>query len=115
MISLEALPSKFLNFSHWYLFDSNCNSASLPALDDVRGGFNAQTTEEFSCTEFDNFKSNGVIKGDAYKCAGKLDEAKSANGGASTTGKGGKDSGASTRAGVSVLALFAAGAAMLVL
>lgn len=100
-------------------FNANCNSATLPSLDDVRGGFNAQTTANFSCTEFDNYHNNGVIKGDGYKCAGKLDEAKSSTGGASTSGSGGSSGsdkpGSAARAGISVLALLAAGVAMLAL
>jgi hypothetical protein len=93
--------------------------ATLPSLDDVRGGFNVQTTANFSCTEFDNYHSSGVIKGDGYTCAGKLDEAKSSTGGASTGSGGSSDNanktGSATRAGVNALVLLAAGAVVLVL
>lgn len=101
-------------------FSGDFTYATLPSLDDVRGGFNAQTTANFSCTEFDNYHNSGVIKGDGYKCEGKLNEAQSSTGGASTTGSGGNSgssnkTGSASRAGVNVLALLTAGAAVLVL
>jgi len=96
-------------------------NATLPQLDDVRGGFNLQTTEEFDCTEFDKKHTSGVVKGDEYTCKGKLSEAKSTNGGASTTGGSGSGSGsgqknaATGRAGISTFALIAVVAATLIL
>lgn len=98
-------------------FSGSFTNATLPALDDVRGGMNIQTTEEFDCTEFDNYKSDGVVKGNGYTCEGKLDEAKSSSGGSSTSGSGNSSDNTSSaaRAGVSIVALFAACAAMLVL
>jgi len=96
-------------------------NATLPELDDVRGGFNLQTTEEFSCAEFDKKKSSGVIKGDEYTCKGKLSEAKSSEGGASTSGGSGsggsgeKKNAAAGRAGISTFALIAVVAATMIL
>jgi len=47
------------------------NNGSLPALKDVRGGLNIQTTSTtFDCTPFDNDKTNSVVKG-VYTCATK--------------------------------------------
>lgn len=44
-------------------------SVSLPALSDVRGGFNMQSSSpDFSCSSFDSAHSNQVIKG-TYVCA----------------------------------------------
>ena len=45
-------------------------SVSLPAIADVRGGFNLQTSATFDCSAFQTDSSNGVIKG-TYVCAGK--------------------------------------------
>lgn len=40
----------------------------MPALNDVRGGFNMQTTStEFSCNPFDDAQNKEVIKG-VYSC-----------------------------------------------
>jgi hypothetical protein len=94
-------------------------SASFPKLDDVRGGFNLQTTQEFDCSAFDKLHSSGVIKGDQYICKAKLSEARSSEGGASTTGGSGSGrnntkSAASGRVGINAFALLA-GAAVLVL
>jgi hypothetical protein len=78
---------------------------------------NVQTTEEFDCTEFKGYKDSGVIKGNGYTCEGKLDEAKSSSGGSSTSGSGNSSdtTNSAARAGVSIVSLFAACAAMLVL
>ena len=44
-------------------------SVSLPALSDVRGGFNMQSSSpDFSCSSFDNAHNSQVIKG-TYVCA----------------------------------------------
>jgi len=49
-------------------FAGEFNNASLPALHDVRGGLNIQTTSStFDCTPFNNDKSNSVVKG-VYNC-----------------------------------------------
>lgn len=84
-----------MSFIHIYL-NKNCTTTkliftcrvSLPKLDDVRGGFNLQSTEKLDCTQFDNYKSDGVIKGSKMTCKGEADVAESTNGGASTKGDG---------------------------
>ncbi|KAI9651622.1 MAG: hypothetical protein M1829_002586 [Trizodia sp. TS-e1964] len=58
------------------------SSASLSALEDVRGAFDFQTTETFDCSAFDNLKSSAV-KGN-YACSGNQASAATATG--STTG-----------------------------
>lgn len=50
-----------------------CFRAAFPKLTDVRGTFNAQTSGNFSCTEFNGYKKAQVVKG-LYFC-----KAKSAN------------------------------------
>lgn len=86
-------------------------SVSFPSLEDVRGGFNLQTTQQIDCTVFNKLHSNGVIKGDEYVCKGSLGEARSSEGGASTTGGSGGSNGtkgaASKQAGISTFALVA--------
>jgi len=69
----------------------NFKEAALPALDDVSGGFNLQSTDDLDCTGFDKLKG-GVVRG-KYVCKSNLDEAESSTGGAGTKGdgKGGKD------------------------
>jgi len=45
------------------------DNATLPALKDVRGGLNIQTSSStFDCTPFDNDKQNSIVKG-VYTCA----------------------------------------------
>lgn len=85
------------------------SSVTLPSLEDVQGGFNIQSTEELDCTEFDQFKSEGVIKGDAYICRAKesnpttVDGAPGADGGSSGSGDGSGKQGAAGRVAVSSL------------
>jgi hypothetical protein len=42
-------------------------NVSLPALTEVKGGFNAESTGNFSCSAFDSLRSNSVIQG-TYNC-----------------------------------------------
>ncbi|KAI5784625.1 hypothetical protein EDC01DRAFT_202516 [Geopyxis carbonaria] len=89
---------------------------SLPKLDDVRGGFNLQSTEKLDCTQFDNYKSDGVIKGSLMTCKGEADVAESTNGGASTKGDGSSDKDTSGAGQVALnlgLAAFAGAAALM--
>lgn len=58
----------------------------LPALDDVRGGLNVQSTEELDCDALNELEGSAV-KGE-YECKGKLEVAESTEGGASTQGDG---------------------------
>jgi hypothetical protein len=52
-------------------FAGTFNNASLPALKDVRGGLNIQTSSTtFDCTPFENDKSNSIVKG-VFTCAAK--------------------------------------------
>ena len=47
------------------------DSVELPALTEVYGGFNLQSSGNFSCSAFDKDHSNGVIRG-TYTCKGDL-------------------------------------------
>jgi len=50
-------------------FNGNFSSVALPALADVRGGFNMQSSAPLDCSPFQKDKSNSVIKG-TFQCAG---------------------------------------------
>jgi hypothetical protein len=76
-----------------------CDSVELPSLDDVRGGFNLQSTDDVSCTEFDSLKSSGGIKGDDYTCAGGKSTAESKTSGLGTTGSGSSSNSTDTKSG----------------
>lgn len=90
-------------------------SVTLPSLDDVRGGFNLQSTEDVSCDEFNDLKSSGVIKGDDFTCAGKKETAESKTGGLGTAGSGSTDNeSAAATFGASMLVAFVAGVAAMV-
>ena len=100
----------------------DCIRVDLPSLEDVRGGFNLQSTKDLDCKEFDGYHTNGVIKGNDYTCEGKQKTAESKTSGLGTNGSGGgSDSGgdnnnAAGRAAVSmVLVAFAGAAALMVL
>jgi len=70
-------------------------NASLPSLQDVRGGFNLQSTAKFDCSGFESLKDDQVVKGDDFTCAGDKDVAESKDGSTSTVGgKAGKSSAA---------------------
>jgi hypothetical protein len=89
-------------------------SVELPSLEDVRGGFNLQSTEEISCTKFDSLKSSGGIKGDDYTCEGNRDTAESKTDGLGTKGNGtGSDSGSPSLGAQMGLVGLAAGLALI--
>jgi len=104
-------------------FSGAFTSVELPSLEDVRGGFNLQSTKDLSCKVFDGYHTNGVIKGNDYTCEGKQKTAESKTSGLGTNGSGGggsssgnNGSDAAGRAAVSmVLAAFAGAAALMVL
>jgi hypothetical protein len=103
-------------------FSGAFTSVDLPSLEDVRGGFNLQSTKDLSCKPFDEYHTNGVIKGNDYTCEGKQKTAESKTSGLGTNGSGGGSSSgnsgsdAAGRAAVSVvLAAFAGAAALMVL
>lgn len=65
-------------------FVGNFNNATLPSLEDVQGGFNLQTTEDFDCSEFEGYGSQ-VIKGDDFVCKGSEEDPQTKDG---TSGAG---------------------------
>lgn len=89
----------------------------LPKLDDVRGGFNLQSTDDVNCGNFTSLKSAGVVKGDDFTCEGKKERAESKTAGLGTDGSGsGDDTSGAVRVGASfATALLAGAVAMFVL
>lgn len=80
------------------------NSVSIPAVTDIRGAFNVQSTSDISseCSKFQNEAGpNDVIKGD-FQCAGKQDtpsDATPTGSSATTSGDGGSGSSGSGSSG----------------
>ncbi|KAL4873139.1 hypothetical protein BDV12DRAFT_160446 [Aspergillus spectabilis] len=72
-------------------FSGAFDDADLPALKNVRGGFNMQSTGNFSCDTFDNWKDN-TIHG-TYKCEAATADPTTSDGssGSGTTTSGGSD------------------------
>ncbi|KAF8242234.1 hypothetical protein K440DRAFT_639368 [Wilcoxina mikolae CBS 423.85] len=92
-------------------FSGVFTEVDLPKLDDVRGGFNLQSTEDVNCASFNSLKGN-VVKGDDFVCAGKKETAESKTGGLGTTGSGSSSNSKSSagRVGVGMGAAALAGA-----
>jgi len=83
-------------------------SGGLPALEDVRGGFNLQSTEDFDCTEFNTMEEDQVIKGDEYTCLSSLDEALTKDGDKAGSGNGGgkdEDKSGAGQIGISIMTM----------
>jgi hypothetical protein len=50
------------------IFDANASfSVTLPGLEEVKGGFNMQSTGSLQCSAFDSLRNNNVILG-SYTC-----------------------------------------------
>jgi len=95
----ETSPSKFCHESHSPSRDSRLTtfSVSLPALGDVRGAFNLQSSADVSssCNVFSKLAgTNNVIKG-KFQCAGE----QAHPGGQGTTVTGSSSSSTSTSKG----------------
>ncbi|KAI5809539.1 hypothetical protein DFH27DRAFT_589384 [Peziza echinospora] len=91
----------------------NLKNATLPELEDVQGGFNLQTSEQFDCKEFDKYQADKVIKGDDYVCKGQLKNPTTKDGKSGGEGNGNGtsgDSAASALAGNSIFGLSAVAA-----
>ena len=61
----------------------------MPDLENVRGGFNVQSSGDFSCDDFDKKHKDKVIRG-KYTCSAKKSNPKSKN------GKSGTETGSSS-------------------
>jgi hypothetical protein len=94
------------------------DNASLPAISDVRGAVNVQSSSNSFTCPFPDIQNNGVVKGKGFVCTGKVSNPTTGTNGtnqtANTSGSGsGSKSGASalttsvTFAGMSVLAALA--------
>ncbi|TGZ80369.1 hypothetical protein EX30DRAFT_307764 [Ascodesmis nigricans] len=88
----------------------------LPALEDVRGTFNLQSTGELDCEPFNELDNSGVVQGGTFTCEGSKEVAESTEGGASTGGGKKKDDDKKGAAGTitaNLALVAAAGAAVL--
>lgn len=66
-------------------FSGKFDEVSLGALENVKGGFNMQSTGNFSCSEFKKLRSDKVIRG-KYQCEGNKDHPTSADGKSGASG-----------------------------
>jgi hypothetical protein len=66
-------------------FSGNFTDVQLPKLKDVKGAFNMQSSGNFSCDPFDEYKADKVIKGSDYTCVSKSNNVQASGTGTSTT------------------------------
>ncbi|KAL3424457.1 GPI-anchored cell wall organization protein ecm33 [Phlyctema vagabunda] len=76
-------------------FSGNFTTPELPALEDVKGGFNMQSTTSISCDGFQKEKDNGAIQG-KYTCKTTEDATSDPDGTATGTSTGSSSSSSST-------------------
>lgn len=69
-----------LHYGHY----ANCSSVEIPKLENVKGGFNVQSTGDFDCDGFDKKHKNKVIRG-SYTCSAKKSNPKTKNGKSGTS------------------------------
>lgn len=80
-MSKSFLPFTFrLHYGHY----ANCSSVEIPKLENVKGGFNVQSTGDFDCDGFDKKHKNKVIRG-SYTCSAKKSNPKTKNGKSGTS------------------------------
>ncbi|KAL9596425.1 MAG: hypothetical protein Q9219_005809 [cf. Caloplaca sp. 3 TL-2023] len=76
-------------------FSGNFTDVELPALTQVQGAFNMQTSGKFDCSAFDKYEDNKVIKG-KYTCRGSETKPGGAGSNPSGTSSGSAASGTSS-------------------
>lgn len=96
------------------------DNASLPSIQDVRGGVNVQSSSSVFTCPFPDIQNNGVVKGKGFVCTGKVSNPSSGVNGTNQTansgGGGGGSSGSSgTKSAAGQLSVGAGFAAMSVL
>ena len=91
------------------------NNASLPAINDVRGGVNVQSSSSTFQCPFPNIQSNGVVKGKGFVCTGNVANPSSGvNGTNQTANSGSQPSGKSAANKVASSAITFAATGVLV-
>ncbi|PWY93742.1 GPI-anchored cell wall organization protein Ecm33 [Aspergillus sclerotioniger CBS 115572] len=65
-------------------FSGDFDSVSLSALTEVKGGFNMQSTGNFSCSAFKTLRENNVIRG-TYTCKASTTDPTTSDGSSGTT------------------------------
>lgn len=93
----------------------NFTEAEFPKLADVRGTFNAQTSGNFSCGDFNQYKKNQIVKG-LYFCKAKSanvqDDVTKTQGGTIASPTGGADADADADADSGAAGIAVSGTAM---
>jgi hypothetical protein len=98
--SIEGFP-KLATVGGAIDFSGNFTKADLPALSDVRGGFNLQSSGTIDCDGFNTAHNNGVIKGSKYVCKGNQATPGTAGSTSTSTGSSPKKTGAAGRVSLS--------------
>jgi hypothetical protein len=80
------------------------DNASLPAINDVRGGVNVQSSSDTFQCPFPQIQNNGVVKGKGFVCTGKVSNPSSGVNGTNQTANGGSQSGSTTTSAAEKLA-----------
>lgn len=88
-------------------------NVSLPALTEVKGGFNAESTGNFSCSAFDSLRSNSVIQG-TYNCTQTSDPTTLSGSSGSSSSSSSSSSSTSSGAAVANIAVPSMGVTALV-
>jgi len=84
-------------------FSGNFTTPELPALNDVKGGFNIQSTVTIDCTAFASDKTSGVIQG-TYTCKTTADATSGTTSGTSTGSSSSSTSTSKSAAGLHISA-----------
>jgi hypothetical protein len=69
------------------------DNASLPAISDVRGGVNVQSSSSSFQCPFPDIQNNGVVKGKGFVCTGKVSNPSSGVNGTNQTANSGSGNG----------------------
>jgi hypothetical protein len=72
------------------------DNASLPAISDVRGGVNVQSSSSSFQCPFPEIQNNGVVKGKGFVCTGKVSNPTSGVNGSNQTANSGTTGGSSS-------------------
>lgn len=89
---METSRSKLPAWPEYVAYELILYSVELPALTQVQGAFNMQTSGKFDCSAFDKLNQNKVIRG-SYTCSGSETKPGTAGSKPSGTSSGSSPSG----------------------
>jgi len=101
LLTIDGFPS--LATTGAISMSGNFTTAVLPALTDVKGTFNAQSSGNFSCTPFEADYNNQVIKG-TYTCNAKSNNVQASGTGSGTATATGSAASATSTKGAAAIA-----------